>query len=277
MAEEMNFGFVSLEEIQKSSNSSSWKWGVNQNVFLKEIEYHAKDGDKSAYVSMSFGFEDDENTKSLIIFEPDIHSHYSKSLGKRVKEGEEGFDEKYAETLYKVKLNSANRTFSNILGCFLEESKIKSAISKTRENLAKTKQDFGFAEFAKLTINGIKATNFQTVPLDIMLQYAAKLSEKGNSYLEIATADGGLFVCGHQEGEWEEEKIPMKHYKLFKKENNVRTNICHPIMRGPKEYFWNTNAEPVTIKKKEDLFDAAVSNAPATTTSAADDIDWNID
>lgn len=275
MAEETNFGYVSLEEIQKGSNSSSWKWGVNQNVFLKEIEYHAKDGDKSAYVSMSFGFEDDENTKSLIVFEPDINSHYNKSLGKRVKEGEEGFDEKYAEILYKAKLNSANRTFSNILGCFLEESKIKSAISQTRENLAKTKQDFGFAEFAKLTINGIKATNFQTVPLDIMLQYAAKLSEKGNSYLEIATADGGLFVCKHQEGEWEEEKIPMKHYKLFKKENNVKTNIKHPISRGSNAYFWNTNAEPVSIKKQADPFDPAAAST-ASTPAASNDIDWDI-
>lgn len=281
MAEEMNFGYVGLEEIQKGGNSGSWKWGVNFNVRLKDIEYHeATTNEKGLKVSpkvvMTFGFENEESTKTLTIFEPNPDSCYSKTLKKFVSRGEEGFDEERAQVIYNVRFDSANKTLSNILGCFLEKEKIMAAMQKAQQNCVETKKKFGFAEFARLVISGIKSTNFQTVPLDIMLQYSSRLSDKGNSFLEIPEADKGLFVCKHQEGEWEEEKIPMKHYKLFKLENNVKTNIEHPISRGSNSYFWNTNAEPVNIKKKEDPFDAAVSSAPAATTSAADDINWDI-
>lgn len=280
MAEEISFGFVSQEDIQKGGNSSLWKWGVNFDVRLKDIEYHeATINDNGKKVSpkivMTFGFENDESNKMLTIFEPNPDTCYNKTLKKFVNRGEEGFDEERAQTMYNIKIDVANKTISNILGCFLEKEKIMTAIQKAQKNCLETKKKFGFADFVRLAINGIKSTNFKTVPLDIMMQYSSRLSEKGNSFLEIPEADKGLFVCKHQEGEWEEEKIPMKHYKLFKKENNVKTNIEHPISRGSNAYFWNTNAEPVSIKKQADQFDTAAAST-ASTPAASNDINWDI-
>lgn len=282
MTEELNvWGFTSQEEIQKT-NESNWKWGVNHNVFLKEIEYHPattnEEGKQvNSKLKMTFGFKDDDNNKNLILFEPEEGRSYNKSLKKWVKEGEEGYDEKKAKQMYKIQAENVAKTISNILSCYLDENKISTAISAVQQNCKSAKKEFGFNEFASLAIKGINSVKFQEIPLDIMLQYSSKLSSNGNSYLEIADASIGLFACNHIEGEWEEEKVPLNHYILFKLENGVRTNTKHPISRGKNEYFWKTNAEKVTIKnvKKEVSFLDTNLSSNTTPASSSDDIDWD--
>lgn len=282
MAEEMNlWGYVSQDEMGGSNNFGNWKWGVNFDVRLKNIEYHkAGTNDNGqeigAKVVLTFAEKDNDNetaTQKLNIYEPDEEKQKDFNGNELVKGSEE------FEKAYKRQTKTSSRALCEIAECFVDGRRLNEGILKAQERLLSEKKKFGFAEFANVIINAIKSdSKWQDRPLDLFLQYASKLSSKGNSYLVVPNANMGHFVVPHQVGEWEEEKVPFSHYRLYLKENGVKTQKLHPIMRGNFESFWKNNAEKVTMEnKKEDVFaeTSLTAESISTPSSSSNDIDWD--
>lgn len=277
MAEETNlWGYVSQEEMGGNNNFGNWHWGVNFDVRLKNIEYHArtkKDDGTEVNPKIIISFKEKENdndsaVKTLTIFEPDENKQigYDKT---ELTKGTEEFEKSYAK-----QVKTASRALCDLAECFVNGIYLNNAITKTQQKYNSEKKKFGFAEYANLIIGVIKAQkDWQNKPLDLFMQWASKLSSKGNSYLEIPNANQGHYVCVHQEGEWEEEKIPFHHYRLYLKENGVKTQKLHPIMRGNFEYFWKNNAEKIEVapEKKADDFISDIEGGK--TESAATNVD----
>ena len=274
------WGYATPNEIEQ--NGGDWKWGVNQNVFLKDIEYHEETtnekGNKvDAKVVMSFMYEESpEDVKKLMVFEPDPNSYYSNALKKAVRKGDENFNRKDAEENFKKQVRNVEKTISDILTCFVEPDRCLEIFRKAHQKADELKKEFTFKDYANVVISAIKSTNFQSMPLDLMLQYSSKLSDNGNSFLEVANGNQGHYVVRHQEGEWEEDKVPFHHYRLYKLENGVRTTTKHPISRGNFDLFWKNNAEKITVKpeiaeqKKEDFAEELKRES-----NKQEEIDWS--
>lgn len=267
------FGYVSQEDVTVSQ-SSKWKWGVNFDVRLKNIEYHEAtknkdDKEVSPKVVITFGFADDtdeKNYKKLTVFEPDKTKQYVD--GKLVSETDNQ-EEVYKQ--YTKQVKKATRSILDIAECFIEPQKLETAIRNAQSTAVAKKAVFGFREFSNLIIKGIKSKDFENIPLDLFLQYSSKLSTSGNSYLEIPGAGQGHYVTKHKEGEWQEEKVDKKYYKLFKLENGVKTKEEHPISRGDFEYFWKHNVEKISVKDNKKDVDEFNDETPS---SSGDD--WDI-
>lgn len=275
MEENNLFGYVAQDEMGGNGSFGNWHWGVNFDVRLKNIEYHQKgkndDGKEvNAKVIMSFieaNAEGDDAVKKLTVYEPDENKQIGFD-GKEYEKGSADFNK-----AYEKQAKTASRALCDIAECFYEGKTLSANVTKVQSQLAKEGKKFGFTEFANFIIKAIKSfKNWQDKPLDLFMQWSSKLSNKGNSYLEIPNANMGHFVCAHQEGEWEEEKVAYDHYKLFLKENGVKTRKQHPIARGNFKYFWDHNAEQVKMeekKEKEDLFGETENKG------GSEDINWD--
>lgn len=258
-------------EEMTAGNGSNWKFGVNQKVFMKKIEYkpeeqkEKKDGSGTytlnERVVAYYGHEEDtEETqwKSITIFAPDTNE-IKLYGGKVVAKGMQEFDEEFEK-----RLDTAVRAMLDIVECYVNKDIVYKSFEAANLSTFKDVVDYMFKHLHNV--------NFKTIPVDLFMQWSSNVSSKGSNYLEIPSPGRmGLWVCMHQPGEWEEDIVKERHYRLLKKENGVLTNITHPIKRGNFKQWWDKHGEKIEFKEA-----VTAPSETASSSTSSPDIDWNL-
>lgn len=216
--------YVTQEDVE--IQDSEWKFGLNQNVFLKDMEFHKKskeEPEKGAKMVFIFGKDDSDSGKKLYVFEPaDVYDREGNKIPKSSPDYEAAMDKKMRQT---------SRTLLSVLECFCPPNKIVDEMSKSD-----IESFTDLCGFVKAHI--IENTNWKNIPLDIFMQWSKRMYN-GKSFLEIpANTNQGLIVCAHKQGDWREDLKPGEHIKYYLYENDEKTDKIHPIMRG--KFFMNS-------------------------------------
>ena len=203
----MGYGYTTDE----SNTGSSLKFGLNQNVFLKEFSYTNEEG--SEYIKLVLNVED----RDVQIRKYKIERVFGKDNNEITDPINPAFKQAEADLSAWV---------VHILNIFYEPKLVKSILSK---------EFTSFEQYAK-TVTSMVEDSHKEIPLDLFLQYQWQIKGDANmTFLSIPSKmKYGKWLCKHIDGNFVEE-ITDKGLKYISDDRKT----YHPFKRN--KWFMDSN------------------------------------
>lgn len=232
------YGYVEAE----NNNSKDYgKFGLNQNVMVKTFEYNPNGGKNNTPLECIDFAVTIGDAEYRTRFFP-IAKVYSKNVELTDKNSQE-----YKDAL-KAAENMLSSTLCSIVKCFVPIEVLTKALSVNFPD---------FKTYATTLEKLMKVGKFNTVPVDVFLQYQFSVAPgKTKTYLELPkNVRQGIFITKAQEGNFVENRTSEGIKYL--NENNVE----HPISRG-KWFVSSSYANRINLESNETSSLGADSDLP---------------